>query len=384
MKNISKLISLSISAFLFVFLSVTPAKAVNIQTGDNLTLPAGKIIDEAALVSGSTVTIDSDINGDLYCAGREVIINGDIKGDIACFAQTIKINGLVDGNIRVGAQTIEITGQVNRNLTVAAQTLTLAPKSNVKGDIFFGVQKVELGGLMGRDLAGAGETISITGSLLRNASVTGSTLSVIETGKIGGNLDYYMEKTATASIEKKNINGTVVRHDIETPQKPTREEVAKTTKNALVSKSIFGILSFSLIGFVLLYFDKKNTQKRLTAITQKPFATGLIGLAVLIVYPVFFVILMVTVIGIPLAFISLMVYLIALITASLYASMIYGQFLVERLYQKPDISPYWQMIIGVVLVGLLVNIPVVGWIISLISLCLGLGGYLLSFAPEKS
>lgn len=373
-----------IPAFLFIFLLVSPVSAIDIQSGEIITLPAGKTINEASLISGSTVTIDSDINGDLYCAGRDIIVNGDIKGDIACMAQTIKINGLVDGNIRAAAQTVEVNSVVYRNLTVVAQRLVLAPKSQIKGDIFFGVQNVELGGLMGRDLAGAGETINITGSLLRNATITGSNLSVIETGKIGGNLDYYIEKTATASIEEKNIKGTVVRHDIETPQRPTKEEMIKTAQAASFSKTIYGILAFSLVGFVLMYFDKKNTEKRLLAITKKPFITGLIGLAVFIVYPIAFVILLATVIGIPLAFVSLLVYIIALITASLYSSMVYGNVIVEKLYKNTSLSPYWQMIIGVILLGLLVNIPVVGWMLSLASLCMGLGAYFVSFAPEKN
>jgi cytoskeletal protein CcmA (bactofilin family) len=384
MKIFTKLFAWSLPAFLFVFLSISPASAVFFQSGDTLILPKDKKIDEAVFVSGSSLTINSDINGDLYCAGRDVVINGNVKGDIACVGQSLKVNGNVDGDIRAAAMTIEIAGQVTRNITVASQSLVLGPKSQVKGDIFFGVQNVSLGGSMGRDLLGAGETVNITGSLLRNATVTGTNLSVIETGKIGGNLDYYMEKTATASIDKKNIKGTVVRHDIETPTKPEmKKEMSKVTGMALVLKTIFGILSFAILGLALIYFDRKNTEKRIAQIINKPVVSGLIGFAVLITAPIAFIILMFTMVGMPLAFVALFVYIVALIVASLYPSAIYGKLVLEKLFKKTKTSLYWQMFLGVILFGLISSLPVIGWAFAFISFCMGLGAFLVSLSPEK-
>ena len=294
------------------------------------------------------------------------------------------MNGTVDGNIRAAGQTIEVAGQVSRNITVASQSLILDPKSIIKGDVFFGVQNVELNGAMNRDLAGAGETITVAGSLLRNATVTASNLSVIETGKIGGNLDYYLEKTATASINVKNIKGTVVRHDIQTPQKmEVEKKVTKVTGIALATKIIFGIISFMLLGLALVYFNRENTERRIALIRQKPLVLALIGFAVLIVAPIFFIILFITIIGIPFAFVALLVYIAALITASLYPSALYGKLFVEKIFQKTNVSIAWHMVIGVIILGLLSIIPIIGWIIAFISFCLGLGAFVASLSPEK-
>ncbi len=385
MKIITKLFAWILPAFLFVFLSLSPARAVYFQSGDTLVLPEEKKIDEAAFVSGSTLTINSDINGDLYCAGRDIVINGNIKGDIACVGQSIKVTGNVDGDIRAAAMNIEINGQVTRNITVASQTLVLGPKSQVKGDVFFGVQNVNLGGSMGRDLLGAGETVNITGSLLRNATVSGTNLSIIETGKIGGNLDYYVEKTATPSIDEKNIKGSVVRHDIETPSKSEMQnQTIKATGKAIFVKTLVSILSFILLGSALIYFDRKNTEKRIAQIVRKPLITGLIGFATLIVAPVAFFILLITVIGMPFAFVAMFVYIIALIIASLYPSALYGKLFMEKVIQKKDTSLYGQVALGVLLLGIVSIIPVIGWIIAFASFCLGLGAFLSSLFPEKN
>lgn len=384
MKKITKVVSWLASSLLLIFFSATPAKAVFFQSGDTVILTAGKIINEAALVTGSSLTIDSDINGDLYCLGRDVVVNGNIKGDIACAGQSIKIYGTVDGNIRSIAQTIEVSGMIYRNLTVVSQRLILGPKSNIKGDIFFGVQNVELNGIMGRDLAGAGEAITITGSLLRNALIMGSNLTVIETGKVGGNLDYYMEKSATASINEKNIKGSITRYDIETSQRQEAEkEVVKATSAALFIKFLMCILSYAILGWALIYFDRKNVEKRLSLITQKPLVMGLIGLAVLVLAPIVLILLMVTMVGMPLAFVILFVYITVLITASLYPSMIYGRLFTEKLLKKQKTDLVWQMVLGVIILGTVSYIPVVGWVIALTSFCLGLGAFTTSLSPEK-
>lgn len=384
MKKFTNIFAWIVPALLFIFVSASPVSAIFLKSGENLVLPKSQKITEAAAISGSLLTIDSDIDGDLYCVGRDVVVNGNIKGDISCASQSLKINGSVDGNIRAVAQNIEINGIVTRNVTVGSQRLVLGSKSQIKRDVFFGVQNVELGGIMGRDLLGAGETITVTGSLLRNATVTSSNLSVAETSKIGGNLDYYMEKTGTATFEKNNIKGEVKRYDIETPSKPEVEKQAvRDFGKVLVFKTIFSILSFILLGLALVYLDRKNTEKRMMLVINRPVAMLFIGLATLITAPIALIILMMTVVGIPFAFVSFFVYLVALMTASLYSSIAYGKLFSEKVLKHKNASLYWQTAQGVLLLGLVTCVPLIGWGIAFVSFCLGIGAFLISLSPEK-
>ncbi|HSV95214.1 MAG TPA: polymer-forming cytoskeletal protein [Spirochaetia bacterium] len=385
MKKFINFFAATLPALLFIYVSVSPVSAFLFQSGDNLVLPKEKIINEMVVIAGQSLTIDANINGDLLCAGRDIIVNGTVKGDILCVGQNIKVNGPVDGNVRVAGQSIEVTNQISRNLMTASQSLVLGPKSNIKGDIMFGVQSVQLGGMMGRDLAGAGESIKITGSLLRNATITGTNISVLETAKVGGNFDYYLEETSKVSVDQKNVKGTITRHDIKTSSKPEmkKEDMVRFAGEAMVYKTIYGILSFAVLGLFLIYLDRKNTEKRIAQISAKPLVSGLIGFAVLITAPIALIIVMITLIGMPLAMISLFVYIIALFIASLYPSAIYGKLVLEKVFQKKNSNLYAQMLLGVTLLGLVSIIPVVGWMIAFASFCMGLGAFLLSLSPEK-
>lgn len=385
MKHITRLLAWLTPALIFVFLSFSPANAFFVQSGETLVISKETKIDEIAFLAGTNLTINADINGDLFCAGQDVTINGNVKGDIICASQNLKINGNVDGNIRAIGQTIEVFGTTTRNLSVASQKLVLGSKSQIKGDVIFGTQSLSLDGIVGRDLAGAGESILITGSLLRNATVTGTNFTMSESGRVTGNLDYYMEQEGTASLVEKNIKGVVTRHNLAPRPNPEMKKTAvEATGTALVLKIIYGIISYALLGLVLVYFDRTNTLQRVSRITKKPLLTGLIGVAVFFTAPAVFFILLVTVIGIPLAFVILFLYIIALVISSLYASAAYGKLFLTKLLRKEKTTLAVQMVVGVAVLGLLGIVPVLGWILIIVSFYLGLGAFFVTLIPEKS
>jgi len=266
----------------------------------------------------------------------------------------------------------------------ASQKLVLGPKSSVGGDVIFGVQNVDFNGQVGRDLTGAGDTITISGSLLRNATVTGTNISLSDTGKIGGNIDYYVAKESTPSIAQKNVKGTITRYDIEPKTAPvTEKKMVEVSKAGMAAKIIFGIISSIILGLTIVYFDSKGTKKRVEQIMSKPFISGLIGLTALIVAPIVFFILMFTVVGAPVAFVFLLVYILTLITSSLYTSIVYGKIVMTRLFHKKG-TLNTQIALGVTLLGLVSSIPVIGWTIAFFSFCVGLGASLSSMIPKSN
>lgn len=384
MKNITKYLISFISAFSLILFASSPVRAVSFKSSDVITLPKDKPVTETILVTGSVITVDSNIDGDLFCAAKDVVINGNIKGDVLCAAQTIKINGIVDGDVRSVAQSIEVYGSVNRSLMTASQSLILGPKSVVKGDIIFGVQTVDLNGQIGRDMAGAGSVITISGSLLRNALVTGNSISIVETGKIGGNLDYYVTPEATASIGVKNVKGNIVRHEITPPENTiVSTQTVKAAQVGMIMTKIFAILSYLILGLAIVFLDKQNTETRVNKIITHPFLSGLIGFATLILFPIAFFIVMLTFVGIPLALVALLIYVIAMIIASLYAGTAYGQLVAQKLFHKEKSTLLMHMVLGVILLGIIVILPIIGWFIGFISFCLGLGAFVTSILSTK-
>ena len=363
----------------------SPIHAVQFKTGTSLILARDQKIDETIFAAGEKITIDADIAGDLHCAGQSVVITSNIKGDVLCVAQTIKITGAVDGNVRVMAQVVDLQGSISRNLNVLAQNLILSDTSFVKGDILFGVQTIDLLGDGGQDLAGAGETINISGSLLRNALVNVSSLQVSDQAKIKGDLDYTTSVEGVATISSKAVSGQVTRHEMAPQENPTKaKEIKEASSFAIVTVALFGVLSFFILACALIYFDKHRTEKIVNTIQTKPITSILIGLAVMVVYPISFFILLVTIVGLPLATVSLMTYIISLITGSVYTSIVIGWNAVKLINKSKTPNSFLSAIVGCTVLGVTVNIPFIGWFIGLLTMLSGLGAIFSTLLPEKT
>lgn len=368
--------------------SVKPALAAQFKSGDNVTFSGDTLIEETVFVSGNNIQFDSPVNGDIYCAGRNIAITGEVKGDIICAGQKINITGDVDGNVRVVGQSISIDGVVSRNISVLGQDLYLGLKSNVKGDILFGGQNVDLSGIGGRDLIGAGDQVRVSGSLLRNAVVTVSSFDISEEAKIDGSVDYFVseDNPSFQLSERKNILGEIRRHEFVVPEeqssyRPQREP--KPASPALgIIKTVFGVLSFSVLSFLMLYFIPKRTENIIRIIGEKPVVSGLIGLAVFVTTPVALMIICSTIIGLPSAFIILMMYIISMFVASIYPSLWIGRQIMHKLKVKSK-SQYLAAFIGCLAVGVISAIPVLGWFVIFSLFLVGLGSSFLSYLPEK-
>jgi hypothetical protein len=88
------------------------------------------------------------------------------------------------------------------------------------------------------------------------------------------------------------------------------------------------------------------------------------------------VLLLATVIGIPLAFIVLALFVIALMLSGVFVSWWVGGWLCEQ-FQQPQTVRWWRMLLGTFVVALLVALPVVGALFGLLIMLVGLGALLL-------
>lgn len=370
-------------ASLFTLFSLVPTvHAFQFKTGKDVSISAEKVVNDTLFVSGTSLVINSGINGDLFCAGEDVVINGPVRGDVLCAAESIKINGPVDGDVRVIASNIILAGPVSRNVTVLSQSLILEPASRIYGDVFFGSQNVNFLGQMDRDIVGSGESVVISGSLFRNATIHGTNLILGQTANIGGNLDYYTDPTNNVSLDAERIKGVITRHDAGSGSSASSSE--KTTFAVTLFSRLLGIISFILVGLFLVWLFPLSFEKKMAKIIQKPLISALVGLATLIVTPVIALLLLVTIVGAPLAGIIFLIYVLYLVIASVISSTVLGKLILEKLFHRKSASLALSVILGVISLGSFSLIPVLGPILTFVFFCAGLGSTTLTLGRHKT
>ena len=101
------------------------------------------------------------------------------------------------------------------------------------------------------------------------------------------------------------------------------------------------------------------------------------GLVIFLAFPILIVILLITVIGIPLALILIGLYLVFLYAAPIFVGLAIGQYLFKLILPAKKIGPALWLIVGLAIFTAVTWIPMIGWLLSLAGTVWFLGGIIL-------
>ena len=353
----------------FLLLLVLPVLAVagvvsaqTTRTGNTASVSKGEVIDSTLWTSGKTVNIAGEVNGDVFCAGQSVSITGTVHGDVICAAQSLNISGQVDGDIRVAAQSLNIGSKVTGNISAAAQTATLEAQSSAR-DVSIAGQDVTASGTVSRDLSLAGQSVTVNGSVGRDIKARLENLSITGGAKVGGTVDYTSANTAQIANSAK-IGGKV-----------TRTEPPKTTHHARMGAGFKFFAEFAMLvaAVVLVLLFPRTFHKVTNQAVNSWGKTLLTGFVASIVTPVLIFIVMVTIIGIPLALLSILAWILILALSGAFAAYYLGRLV----WQKNQTNAIVIMLSGALILLILRFIPIIGFIVSLFAVWFGIGMILL-------
>lgn len=361
--------SLAVIIGFLCLLMITPAAmALEVKQGDMVTVPAGKI-EGPLFVAGNSVVIDADVNGDIFAAGQSVVVNGKVDGDLLAGAQSIQVNGEITGNLRSAGNDIAVKGRIGRSATAAGNMIKIWENAVVGKDALLFGNNVEVLGNTGGQVMGAASMVRINGtvgSLVHLWDV--QTLKVGPAAVINGSLYYSSSQAAQIDPGAKIAGGTswnqIAQHETPQPHPATRF--------SWISELTWFAAGLLLWGLILIIFPRL-WPKLEEATREMPGPVIGWGVLLLVLVPPVSLLLMITVIGIPIAFILIFAYLMILFMAKIAAGDMLGRYLTRR-FQWENRVPIWlAFIIGFLIIILLTKIPVIGLFIKIVIACLGLG-----------
>ncbi len=330
---------------------------------ETVVIAADETREGSTFLAGDTIRIDGTINGDLYVAADTLSLNGTVNGDIIAIGRSLVISGPVKGDVRALAQTIRFRGPVSGSATVASEILHLEKQAAIDRDLVAACSTANLEGSISGSMFAAAGDIFLSGSVAQDVNVHVSTLNVADGAKVGGNLTYVSATEGNIS-ENAQIGGSLI-------WKPETREVSTPKQESPWSAGSFLV---GLAGILIIYWLAKMIWPQLwdqlaqPARDRLPSAVG-IGLLLLISIPILAILAMITVIGIPLGIIILIIYGLLLYVSKLVVSI----YLAGVLKQKYNLEQPWLWFAVLVALMLAVDIPYIGWIISVAVLALGLG-----------
>jgi hypothetical protein len=372
----NKFMFLLLASFFLLFLPLkTFAQTNSFNEQKIVALEKNQTINHDYFAAGRRVIIDGIINGDAYIAGGQVDINGIINGDLLVAGGQINVRGSVSQDIRAVGGNIIIEGQAGRNITMAGGNLTIYRTAKIVGNTVMAGGNSEILTQI-NNLTVAGGQVRIGNNVLGNITAGVGAMDILPDVTIQGNLDYWSNNKVTIAPNAKIIGQTTFHQThFQTNLKKSPEKAAGIIFGIGIFFSMVGFISSLILGILFICLLPIYTQKISDVIRNKFWVSLLIGFITLIVTPVVSLILIITLVGVPVAFALMFIYGALLYIAKLFVALTIGKFVKEK--AKWNLTPIWTFTIGIILYYIVGFIPVIGMLMKMIVTLVGVGAIIL-------
>jgi cytoskeletal protein CcmA (bactofilin family) len=370
---INRILKLSITAFLAILIflmAAAPALAFDARGDTDVIVASGEVVDGDIYIAATNVIIDGTVNGDVFAVGQTIRINGTINGGVTAAGQTISLNGKVSSGVRLAGQTVTVGGKIVRDLMVAASDVTITNSAEIGKDLNSYSSSTVINGLVSGNVTGSINNLTISDRINGNVKVITNTLLVNSTANIRGNLDYTSNNIAKIQSGAV-IAGTTLRIV------PPKDEPSKKASGGAAGGFIFRIFAFLstfIVGLVIIFIARKYVVSLALAIRDRPVSSLGWGALLFFVTPLAAFVVMLTVIGIPIALVSLITWGILLYLSQIPVGLLIGWLILSR---KRDNFSHGLLLgflaLGLAILYLITAIPVLGWIIWILVMIFGLG-----------
>ena len=341
MKRNLKIILLIVIMAGLMILPVHAKGDSNFQAGDNLNVKES--INATSFIAGNNIEVTSKIDGAGFIAGNNLKLSS--KQDILFAAgNVINVENVETKDAFIAGSSITITESEIRDLYVAGDSIRI--DSDIKRNAYLG-----------------GNSITINGTINGNANISAENIEIGKDAIINGTLTY--DEDSTIHIEE---GAQVGKTEIVKNNNTVKVEVNPAS---IILEKLFSYVTMLVTGLVLIVLNQKVMKKIAKMKSDSGTIAKMVGFGFLflIITPIVSIILLCTIIGIPLSIISLLLYGILIYLSIIPTSYYLGNILLKEKME----NEHFIFTVSLLIIYLLKMIPVIGGLISFLSLCLGLG-----------
>lgn len=369
MKHLSRSLCVAIGILVMVVATVVAAPNVTVRV-DRIER-VERDFGNDRFAAGRSLQIDKPVAGDLIAAGGSVDVMTTVDGDAVLAGGTVTVSKRVAQNFYGAAGKLYINDAVGRNARVAGGQVTFSQVSEVMGNVSAAGGEVTLNGKVKGHVIVAGGHVLIDAIVGGDVEATSGQVELGPNARIGGKLRY-------ASREPlKRDPAAQVQGAVETFAPPGGWPVPENVEHRMGRTGgwvwTVGLLvvAAALVAFLPNFYAG-------VAMTLRSHAgkSLLIGFITLVCVPVLALLFLITIIGVPLALLIVLMYLIMLAVGYVSTGIALGDWLLLRARGDGVQSTLWRVgaaVVGVLVVSLLARIPWLGGWVVLVALLVGLG-----------
>jgi cytoskeletal protein CcmA (bactofilin family) len=332
--------------------------------------------------AGATVLVRTPVAGDLIAAGRRVDVTAPVGGDAVLAGGQVRVDGRVSQDLYAMGGDLEVLGAVAQNARVAGGQVTIGPGASISGNVSAAGGEIRLEGRVDGYVQAAGGRVYVDGPIGGDVNVTSGEVELGPNAHIAGRLRYASDK------ELQQAPGARVQGGIE--RRPSRSgwPIPGNVERQVGGRGswiwTFGLMLLAAVLVAVL----PGVSARIAATLQgHPGKSLLVGFGILIGVPVAAVMLLITLIGAPLALLVITLYFALLLVGYISTSVALGDWALRRVKPLEAGRKAWRIgatVLTVLVIGLVSRIPALGILVMLLALLAGIGALILLVLQWRS
>jgi cytoskeletal protein CcmA (bactofilin family) len=353
--------------FVVPLLMPVPASALELRRNETgvVTIGAAETIDDTLVVAAERVVIEGTVTGDVIAAGRSIDVSGTVGGNLLTFGESVRVRGKVGASAVAAASDVTFDGAaIDGDLWAAAESVAIDPDARVGRNATVAGETATVEGAIAGDLYAFAETVELRGSLGRDLEAFAGRVRLLGDARVGGNLRFRSDS------EERLYRDETARVEGEIEFLAMPEGFERRSRFATVEFYLWQaawLVGAFLVGLVLLWLVPG-----LRGLSVRAGAEGLktagIGLLTMVSVPVIAVLAAFSLVGLPLALITLVAWLLALYLAKIVIAAMVGRMLLS---ERDGLAA--PLLAGLAIVIVVINLPFVGGIVSFLLTVAGLG-----------
>jgi cytoskeletal protein CcmA (bactofilin family) len=331
-------------------------------------------------LAGPEVHVAQPADGDVVAAAGRLDVDGAIAGDAVLAAGSLDVRAPVGDDLRAAGGIITLGSTVSGETLGAGASIHVTPKAELRGRTWLAGNEVVIAGRVTGEVKAYGRYITVSGELTGPVQLSAERIELQPTARVNGDLAY----SSTHRIVIRNgavVTGRLTREAgvFEIP----RPHFRIPGLGALRPLLLLGLFAFGLLLYAV--FPRYTISATRTLQTAPLKSLGL-GAALFFSAPPVMLLLVITIIGIPVALVLGALYAVAVLAGYLIAAFFIGIRL-ARLAGRSIERPAWRLIalaVALTVLWLLRQIPYAGGIVGLLALLFGLGALALQAFTQYS
>lgn len=331
-----------------------------------------KIISEDATniyAAGARVTIEGKAKQDIWVAGALVDIDVETDGDLHAAGSQVSVKGKVTGKARIAGANLKIDAEIGEVLNAAAASIEISENAKLPLGSSLAAALIEFRGVANDNLSLYADEVVFSGQASGSVTIEGRKVQLDETAHIEGSLTIRSSEEAVIS-PKATVVGKLTQTGLED------SEFFKGYEDDSDGRGFFLLLSTSvfLLGLILVIFARGFVEQGITLLRTQPGRSILWGLVVFFGIPIFAIVTMVTIIGIPIGVATLLLLPFLLILGFTTTALGISDWILNRKSESKKTGQRLLLLAaGVVLFIIVGFIPFIGGLLVLLALLFGLG-----------